>query len=178
MASAVLRSQFASSQARALARKSSTEIIASVLVAVMPFLSESVDAADALAVPLGVAVEHAVGGEAPQVEVEVVLPGEPDAAVDLEALLRELRAGIAGVRLGDAHDLRRGGPSVGDRVGGGRRRSGAHLGPEADVGEDVLERLERTDRTPERDARLGIFDGDLGEPTHGADRLRDRERDG
>ena len=77
------------------------------MVAVIPFLSEPVDPADALAVPVGVAVEHAVGGEAPQVEVQVVLPGEADAAVHLEALLGELRARVAGVGLGDARDLRR-----------------------------------------------------------------------
>src|SRR5215204_760668 len=116
-ASAVLRSQLAASHSRALARKSSTEIVSSVVVAVILFLSEAVDPADALAVPLGVTVEHSVGGEASQVEVQVVLPGEPDTAVHLETLLGELRARLTDVGLGDADDLRRGGPRVGDGFG-------------------------------------------------------------
>ena len=138
---------------------------------------QPVDPADALAVPPGIPVEHAVGGEAAQVEVQVVLPGEADAAVGLQAHLRNLRAGVADIGLGDARDLRRGRTTVGDGLRGGRRTRGAHLDPETDVGEDVLERLERPDRATERDARLRVLNRDLGELAHRADRLGEGERD-
>ncbi len=38
----------------------------------------------------GVAVEELVGGNTPEVEVDVVFPGDADAAVDLDAVLNEL----------------------------------------------------------------------------------------
>ena len=54
------------------------------------------------------------------------------------------------------------------------QRRGAQLGPEAGVGQDVLQRLERTDGPTERGAGLGVVDGDLDQPAHRADRLGER----
>src|ERR671919_1703597 len=67
--------------------------------------SQLVDGADAFAVPGRLAVEVRVGGEAPEVEVQVVLPGEADAPEGLQAVLRQLDAAVADERLGHAGDL-------------------------------------------------------------------------
>src|SRR6185295_13279743 len=48
---------------------------------------------------------------------------------------------------------------------------GAELGPEAGVGQDVLQRLEGSDGPAERGAGLGVVDRDLHQPAHRADRF-------
>ena len=53
-------------------------------------LSDPGQLADVLAVPGGVAEQLGVGGDAPQVQVLVVLPRVADAAVDLEAGLHQV----------------------------------------------------------------------------------------
>ena len=66
---------------------------------------------DALAVVGGRAVGEPVDGDPAQVQVDVVLVGDADAAVQLHAVLDELGQVVAGVRLGRA-----------DRLGARRRR--------------------------------------------------------
>ena len=46
--------------------------------------------ANPFTVPLGIPKENAIRGETPQEEVEVVFPGEPDAAVYLQTRLPDL----------------------------------------------------------------------------------------
>ena len=49
----------------------------------------------------GVAEEGLVGPGALEVDVQVVFPGEADAAVDLHAAVAHLARGVGGVGLGD-----------------------------------------------------------------------------
>src|SRR5574341_1720075 len=56
---------------------------------------------DQLAVIVAVAVERLERLCPLEVEVEVVLPGEPDAAVDLDRLAADLARGVPDVRLRD-----------------------------------------------------------------------------
>ena len=62
---------------------------------------------DPLAVVGRGAVQGPVDGQAAQEEVEVVLEGDADAAVDLHAVLHELGAVVADVGLGHADQLGR-----------------------------------------------------------------------
>ena len=94
----------------------------------------------------------AVHRRAPEVQVQVVLPRDRDAAVELHALLQDVQADVADIRLGRA----RLDAGVGAAVGVGvvehaRGRVDAALGGlqlEQQVGDPVLERLERRDRPP------------------------------
>src|SRR5213078_4276577 len=67
---------------------------------------------DPLAVLGGRAVEVAVQRDPPEVEVQVVLPRDADAAVELGALLHDLGGVVAEVRRSRAHDLGRVGVGV------------------------------------------------------------------
>ena len=139
--------------------------------------SEAMDPADSLSVPRRVAVEHPVDGEPPQIEVQVVFPGEADAAVGLLAGLRDRDAGIADVRLGDAGDLRSGGsrsptawaaavaPRCSPPSRSWRRRGDASM----------LGTTRSDDRTPSGAWRSRPS---LEQPTHRADRLRHAESGG
>ena len=82
--------------------------------------------------------------------MEVVLPRHPDAAVHLDAVLEELDRVVADVGLGAAREQR---PVVGALVieRGGEAVSACEGGfePDADVGDPVLERLIRRQRSAE-----------------------------
>src|SRR5437899_1121669 len=60
---------------------------------------------DPLAMLCGRAVKPAVQGEAAKKEVQVVLKGDADAAVDLHAVLDQLGAVVSDERLCRAHEL-------------------------------------------------------------------------
>src|SRR2546426_8756215 len=66
-----------------------------------PLISRRHVTHDQLAVVLGVAEERLQRLRALEVEVEVVLPGEADAAVDLDGVAADLARGIAHVGLAD-----------------------------------------------------------------------------
>src|SRR6266550_3871298 len=93
-----------------------------------------------------------------EVQVGVVLPGEADAAVDLDVLGGGVEVGVRAVRLGEAGDGRQlvvelgGGPA---RVVGGRL---GRLHLEQHVGALVLDGLEAADGPAELDADLGVVD--------------------
>src|SRR5258708_12555732 len=76
-------SRLAASHARACSRYSSTLVAVVAVIGSLPSTSEPVDPADPLAVPFRVAVEHPVGREPAEIEVQVVLPGEADPPVGL-----------------------------------------------------------------------------------------------
>ncbi len=129
------------------------------------------------AVPRRFAVQHGVGPDPPHEQVQVVLPRVADTAVDLQAVLRELVGHVADVGGDHADDL---GGIVGvapDRARHGSRTGLARLEDHRVVGHDVLERLERADRPPERDAVLRVLDRHREQCVHRADRLGDDERD-
>ena len=116
-------------------------------------------------------VQRAVGGQATEHEVQVVLEGHADPAVELHALLEQLRPvlaheGLRGARqfaaVGVTHGHRRG-RLVADRMAG--------LEPGRHHGEPVLERLVRGERTAERIAVEGPLDGHVERGLHRADRL-------
>ena len=95
------------------------------------------------------AVQRPVDGEAPQVQVEVVLEGEADAAVHLHAVLHELGAVLADVRLGRTEQLSGVGRA---RLAAAQARVAdgvARLEPGHHVGEPVLQRLVRRQRSAE-----------------------------
>ena len=75
------------------------------------------------------AVSVAVEGDAAQEEVQVVLEGDADAAVELHAVLQQLGAVLADVRLGDADQLGRVGGAVGHGPGRGVADGVARLEP-------------------------------------------------
>ena len=90
--------------------------------------------------------------------MQVVLPRVPDAAVDLDALLRGTGRRRAGGRLRDvncAMTVGIGGVDAHRRV---VHRGSRALEVERDVGELVLDRLERSDRYVELHALLGVRD--------------------
>ena len=108
-----------------------------------------------------------------------VLPGEPDPAVDLNAVGRHPgeRLGAVAVRDGGGDRERVPGRLVRRRVDRvvGRRPGG--LDVHGHLRAPVLHRLERADRPPELNARLGVRDCELHHPLRAAD-LLGRERDG
>lgn len=125
--------------------------------------------------------EELAGEDGPaQLEVGVVLPGEADAAEDLDGVLgagvRGLGCGGGGERGGEpAHagfrDAGPGGSAAGTRrpglVGGAGGVPGEGAGLfEADehVGAEVLDRLERPDGPSELLADSGVFDGGVQAP--------------
>src|SRR3954454_9255291 len=98
---------------------------------------------------LGAAQQPLRRGHTTYIEVQVVLPGVPDPAVDLDAVLRRLSRRVACSRFGDGRCPR--------RIGVIRieaHRSPVRRGPRAFdfeqiVGELVLYGLERSDRYAE-----------------------------
>src|SRR5215204_5513436 len=111
-----------------------------------------------------VALEHLVGLGPAQEEVQVVLPGEADATVQLQRRSGDLAGHGGGVRRGHAGRGRR---VVGTGVGGHRRRvrgrtHAHHLLGHARAG--LLDRLEATDRAAELDADADVVEGQLEHP--------------
>ena len=100
-----------------------------------------------------------------------MLEGDADAAVHLHAVLHQLGAVVADVRLGRARELGGVGRAGGDRGGGVVADGVARLEPRLHVGEAVLERLVRRERAAERVAVEGPLDGHVEGGLHRADRL-------
>ncbi len=102
----------------------------------------------------------------------VVLPGEPDAAVDLDALRGAAEEGLRAVRLRDGRRRRelRVVARVGHAGGVVRGRS-RRLDRHEHVRKLVLDRLEGADRAAELHAGLGVFGGHLEAALGSAKRL-------
>ena len=112
-----------------------------------------------------------------QPEVEVVLPREADAAVQLEAVAGEQPLAVAGRRLGQRRGHRPARVVLGDGEGGEVGERGGPLDREVAVGQAVLERLERADRPAELLAVLGVLERGLEDGAARGDR-RQRQRGG
>ena len=100
-----------------------------------------------------------------EVQLDVVLPGDRDAAVHLDRLGGHLGERLAG---GEPGQCGRRGRRLGDRVVDDRPR---RLHRDVQVGHPVLERLEAADRAAELHAVLGVFDGQVQALGGGADLL-------
>ena len=133
---------------------------------------EAVGPADPLSVPVGLAEQHAVHGDAAQEEMKVVFPGEADPGEDLGAALGEVDAGVRHPRLGHADDLTRLLPVLLHRPDGGGGNGLARLEGQAQVGQLVLHRLKGADGPAERRAVDGVPARELEEGVHGAHGLR------
>src|SRR2546426_7727263 len=124
---------------------------------------------DQLTVVVGVAVHRLERLRALDVEVQIVLPGEPDTAVHLDRLAADTARGVADVRLGDR---RREVVVLGLRVErprgivDGRVRV---LDLQEHLGALVTDRLEGADRLPELLAHFRIADGHVEAPAGGAE---------
>ena len=111
-----------------------------------------------LAVPRRLAVEDGVRADAAHEQVQVVLPRVADAAVDLQAVLGELVGHVADVGGDHLTDLAGvAGPLAATASAAADGTGLAGLEVHRLVGHDVLERLERADRSAERDAVLGVL---------------------
>jgi len=100
---------------------------------------------DLFAMVRGVAEEKLADRDALEVKVEIVLPGEPDAAMDLHAAVADFAALVGAVSLCDGDcpgRIRRGGGQGPGREG--RCGAGA-FGEEEHVGALMLHRLETAD---------------------------------
>ena len=124
---------------------------------------------DALPQVLGASVERPIGRDASHVQVEVVLPGETDATVDLKAALRE-----GGRPLVDEH-LRHSGDLLGMRgcipygPEGRRSQRSRSLQCHAQIRQQVLDRLKRPNRTAESHPVKGIQSSHFEQRVHGSD---------
>src|SRR5262245_327568 len=85
----------AASHSRARARKAST--LSMVVLLVVMALLHPEERGEALPVLVRPAVEGAVQGDPAEVQVDVVLPGDADAAVHLDAVLHDLGRSVADV---------------------------------------------------------------------------------
>ena len=116
-----------------------------------------------LAMLRGSSEQRLEGLEALDVQMDVVLPGVADAAVDLDALLGDESLAVAGGRFRDAR--RQLPPAVvlgdghGSEVGGGA----GLLEADEHVGELVLDGLERADGTAELLPLLRVLQGEIEE---------------
>ena len=123
----------------------------------------------------------AFAGRALEEEVEVVLPGEADAAVDLDRGVGDAPAGVRGVGLRHRGGQRqRLGLGVGGPGGVERRRAGV-LGLQQHLRAAVGDRLVGADRAAELLAVLGVLDRHLERPLGDAGLLggeRDADRGG
>ena len=109
-----------------------------------------------------------------QMEMGVVLPGEADAAQQLQAVLGAVDVAVEGQGAGGGRSQR--GlvgsvrcPTASGRVPGHR---GHLLHPDRHVGQPVLDRLELADGAPELDAHLGVLGGGVEAPPGPAGVLR------
>ena len=112
--------------------------------------------------------------------MDVVLPRDADATVDLHAVVDEVEAPVGDIRLGHAHEARRVFVTQPvDRLRRGVADRLRELEPHEHVGDPVLERLERGDGPAERVPVLCVLDGELEHAIGRADGLRalQRERD-
>ena len=109
---------------------------------------------DALAVPARVAKRDLVGLGALQIELQIVLPGHADAAMQLDAGGADLAAGIGGGGLCHRDRERRIGFALIDRPGGVIGQRFGVLDLDQHVGAFVLDALIAADRLAEGDAHL------------------------
>ena len=128
--------------------------------------------------PSTTAEELAQGHRAPQVEVGVVLPGEPDPAEHLDAVLGDAGEGVEG---DGARRHHREVAAVGVRVvegeGGVPRHGAGLLEGDEHVGAAVLHALELADRPTELLPILGVGGRGVDAPRRRAGRLRGGEGD-
>ena len=131
-------------------------------------------------VVLGCAEHRAVQRDSSQEQVQVVLPRDADAAVQLDAVLHHGRCALADIGLGDADGHRsRPASALATSATAARRGGPAGLQPDLQVGEAVLERLVGRQRTAEgvpverplnREVQHGVEDADdLGALQHHRD---------
>lgn len=106
-----------------------------------------------------------------------MLPGESDAAVDLDAVLCALHRGVGNDDGGDVRGEVGGVVTVVEGRGGIPQHRARLLQRDAHVGALVLDALELADRTPELHPRLRVLGCGGHAPGHHADRLR-TENDG
>src|SRR3984893_13989638 len=107
-----------------------------------------------------------------QIQVQVVVPGHPDPAVHLDAILDQLGASLGDVGLGDADDLTGVGGAVLDRPGGVDGDGLGGLEPQFHVGEAVLEGLIGRQCATERRTVESVLDGEVEDPVGRAHDLR------
>ena len=116
------------------------------------------------------------------VDVGVVLPGEADAAVHLDAVLGAVLRGGGCQRRGDRGGelesavFRTGFAVLVDGAGGVPHRRGGPLGVGDHLGALVLDGLELADRPAELLADLGVRRGGVGGPARDADGLGGQQR--
>ena len=121
-------------------------------------------------------VDHRLEGGGPaEVEVGVVLPGEPDAAVHLDVELRALVTGAQRECGGHGRGIGELVAALFGRPGGVPHRRGGELGRDEHVGAVVLDGLERGDGPAELHAHLGVGRGLLGALDRHAGALRRHE---
>src|SRR5690349_1479030 len=89
------KGMLAASHSRARSRKAST--LSMVVLLVVMALLHSQERREALPVLVGPAVEGAVQGDSAEIDVDVVLPRDADAAVHLHAVLDDRRRVLADV---------------------------------------------------------------------------------
>ena len=143
---------------------------------------------DLLGVVGGAAERGGQHDGAPVVHVGVVLPGEADAAVDLDAVLGAVLGGDGGEGRGDGGGELEGAGLLTvvltasaflvDGAGGIPHRGGGAFGFGDHVGALVLDGLELADRATELFPDLGVGRGGVGGPPRNADALcREQRRD-
>src|SRR5436305_9510612 len=121
---------------------------------------------------VGGVAEQDLGALRPlEVQVGVVLPGEADAAVDLDVLGGGVEVRVGAVRLGEARDDRELLVVLGCRPRRVVRRRLRRLDLEQHVGALVLDGLERADGPPELHAHLRVVDCHLQHLLRAADHL-------
>ena len=120
---------------------------------------------------VGSAEQGTIHDDPPDVEVQVVVPGDPDTTVELHAILQDRGRFVPDVRLGHADEfVRLLGPAVhrSCRCGRGPQTG---LRPHFHVGKPVLEGLVRREGPPERVPVEGVREREgedvLRDPCHG-----------
>ena len=129
------------------------------------------EAGEALTVPGPVAVEHLVDLGPAHEQVDIVLPRETDATVQLERLAAEVGEGVVDIGPGGGHRLVGVGQTVTEGQGGIVGRGPHALELDQQVGQPVLDGLEAADGPPELHALLGVVHGRVEEEVGGADGL-------
>ena len=122
------------------------------------------------------AQQRGVGGRALEVQVRLVFPGEPDAAVHLDGVGRDARERRRARGLRDARRQRGIVGAVGQRPHRVVRGRAGVLEVDQQVRQPVLDRLERPDGPAELQPRLGVLDRQVEQMLCGADLLDGEQR--
>src|SRR5262245_14024068 len=120
-------------------------------------VSESVQLRDAFAMECRIAEDHLVRVRALEPQLEVELPGEPDAAVHLDRAPRRPAVDVAEARLRHRRGARCLARSLIPGVGGVPHERPRRLHVGHHLGGDVLDGLERADLAPELLAHLRVL---------------------